>query len=654
MDLTEYLPMFLAESREHLQELNLAVVRVEEVPDDSETVGDIFRIAHSLKGMSATMGFERIAALTHAMEDVFELLRQRRGGLELEAVNVLLECLDALSDAFEAIDTEGVERLDEAPLVVRLKALIRDRASSDAAEEAAPALEAVHARADGRRVVHCVVTLDDGVLMPAVRAYMAIAALSDHGEILASVPTEEGVEQFTGRTIEVWIASDHESDVLSACATAVPDVVGVTVTDAINTPAAEEAAAPEAEPDPAAADAPAQRKTAATSTVRVDAERLDQLMHLMGELVIHRTHAESLALHTAVPGLHQAMQDLTRSSQALQTMVMQIRMIPVEAVFLRFPRLVRDLSAKLGKKVDLQLSGSDTELDRTVVDALGDPLVHLVRNSLDHGLESAEEREAAGKPATGALEISARHAGGSVLISVRDDGRGIDPLHVARKAAERGLISEDAIPSVDMQRAVELLFTAGFSTAEVMSDVSGRGIGMDAVRTTIRELGGEVLMQSEPGKGTTAQIRLPLTLAIMSALLIESCGLPFAVQLDRVERTLRLQDYPVRSVAGKRMLVLRDGVLPILDLAESLGHGKAADASHAVVVRGADHRLALAVEHLVGQRELVTRPLPPEVSGGSALSGGAVLSNGQIALIVDCDALTQTANENAVPALAAA
>jgi two-component system chemotaxis sensor kinase CheA len=663
MDLTEYLPMFLAESREHLQELNLAVVRVEEVPDDSETVGDIFRIAHSLKGMSATMGFERIAALTHAMEDVFELLRQRRGGLELEAVNVLLECLDALSDAFEAIDTEGVERLDEAPLVVRLKALIRDHASSDAAEDAVPVLDVLQARADGRQVLHCVVTLDDAVLMPAVRAYMAIAALSDHGEILASVPTEDGVEQFSGRTIEVWIASDHESDVLSASAAAVPDVAEVTVTDATGAPDAEEASAPDVEdasaafvePDAAAAaEAPAQRKTAATSTVRVDAERLDQLMHLMGELVIHRTHAESLALHAAVPGLHQAMQDLTRSSQALQTMVMQIRMIPVEAVFLRFPRLVRDLSAKLGKKVDLQLSGSDTELDRTVVDALGDPLVHLVRNSLDHGLESAEDREAAGKPATGTLEISARHAGGSVLISVRDDGRGIDPAHVARKAAERGLISEDAIPGVDMQRAVELLFTAGFSTAEVMSDVSGRGVGMDAVRTTIRELGGEVLMQSEPGKGTTAQIRLPLTLAIMSALLVESCGLPFAVQLDRVERTLRLQDYPVRSVAGKRMLVLRDGVLPILDLAESLGHGKAADATHAVVVRGADHRLALAVEHLVGQRELVTRPLPPEVSGGSALSGGAVLSNGQIALIVDCDAVTQAAKENAAPALAAA
>jgi len=341
------------------------------------------------------------------------------------------------------------------------------------------------------------------------------------------------------------------------------------------------------------------------------------------------------------------MQDLTRSSQALQAMVMQIRMIPVEAVFLRFPRLVRDLSAKLGKKVDLQLSGQDTELDRTVVDMLGDPLVHLVRNSLDHGFEPEADRVAAGKPATGTLKISARHAGGSVLITVRDDGRGIDPAKVARKAAERGLITEEAVATIDLPRAVELLFAPGFSTAEQMSDVSGRGVGMDAVRTTIRELGGEVVMQSELGIGTTSQIRLPLTLAIMAALLVESSGLPFAVQLDRVERTLRLEDYPVRSVAGRRMLVLRDGVLPIVDLAEALGHGKAAHASHAVVVRGSDQRLALAVEQLVGQRELVTRPLPQEIGGGSALSGGAVLSNGQIALIVDCDALTTAANEDA-------
>jgi two-component system chemotaxis sensor kinase CheA len=314
---------------------------------------------------------------------------------------------------------------------------------------------------------------------------------------------------------------------------------------------------------------------------------------------------------------------------------------------------VRDLSSKLDKKVELQLTGADTELDRTVVDALGDPLVHLVRNSLDHGLEPVEEREAVGKPPIGTLEISARHAGGSVLITVRDDGRGIDPARVARKAAERGLIPSEAIDSIDLPHAVELLFAPGFSTAEEMSDVSGRGVGMDAVRSTIRELGGEVVMRSELGVGTSTEIRLPLTLAIVTTLVVESRGAPFAIQLDRVERTLKLEDYPARAVAGQRMLVLRDGVLPILDLAGTLGYGDSPDASYAVVVRGLDQRLVLAVDYLVGQRELVTRPLPDGVGARSALSGGAVLSNGQIALIVDCDALTGAVSDAATVANAA-
>jgi two-component system, chemotaxis family, sensor kinase CheA len=306
---------------------------------------------------------------------------------------------------------------------------------------------------------------------------------------------------------------------------------------------------------------------------------------------------------------------------------------------MRFPRLVRDLSTKLGKQVDLQLVGKETELDRTVVDALGDPLVHLVRNSLDHGLEPAAERTAAGKPETGVLEISARHAGGNVVIEVRDDGRGIDPQKVARIAAKKGLIPADTVDSVDAARAVELLFAPGFSTAEVTSDISGRGVGMDAVRTTIRELGGDVVMVSEPGKGTTSQIRLPLTLAIMAALLVEADGRPFAIPLDRIERTVRLADHTVRSVAGSKMLVMGDGVLPIVDAGVRFGGPPAPDADHAVIVGGATGRLALTVSKLVGQRELVTRPLPPEVSDGAALSGAAVMSDGQIALIVDCDAV---------------
>ena len=402
------------------------------------------------------------------------------------------------------------------------------------------------------------------------------------------------------------------------------------------------AAEPEAAADPAAQAqaAPQARKTSAT--VRVDALRLDQLMHFMGELVVHRTRVESLAAGSSVEGLAEAVGDLTRSSQALQALVMQVRMIEVDAVFMRFPRLVRDLSAKMGKQVDLILTGRDTELDRTVVDALGDPLVHLVRNSLDHALETPAEREAAGKPATGVLELSARQAGGNVIITVRDDGRGIDPDRVARKAVERGLIAPDEAAAVDMPRAIELLFAAGFSTAEQTSDISGRGVGMDAVRSTLRGLGGNVVMTSEPGVGTTVQVRLPLTLAIMPALLVESQTVPFAIPLERVERTVNLAEQTVRSVTGQRMLVLSDGVLPLIDLAEALGYEPAPEAAFVVIARGAEQRMALVVERLVGQHELVTRPLPAEAGSQSCLSGGAVLSDGTISLIVDCDALAET------------
>jgi two-component system, chemotaxis family, sensor kinase CheA len=613
----EYLPMFLAEGREHLQQLNLAVVRIEERPDDRETVDEIFRIAHSLKGMSATMGFAGMAALTHEMEDVFELLRQRRGGLERQAVDVLLECLDALSAAVDAIEAAGDERIEPAPLIGRLRGLVRERTPEQEVDRAA---------------VHVRVVLAEDVQMPSARAYMVLAALAELGETVACSPTPDDVGDFSGREIDAWIVSERPDSALVEAAGSVPEVADVQVI-----PEAVASVEPSPDKPAAAAASPAPHK--GSSTVRVDAERLDQLMHFMGELVLHRTQVEALAARADVPGLSQAMQNLTRSSHALQSMVMQVRMIPVEAVFLRFPRLVRDLQGKLGKQVELELVGKETELDRTVVDALGDPLVHLVRNALDHGLETPAEREAAGKPPTGTLQIAARHAGGNVVIEVSDDGRGIDAERVARKAAARGLIADDAVEGMDVARAVELLFHPGFSTADVTSDISGRGVGMDAVRTTIRELGGEVLMTSEPGQGTTAQIRLPLTLAIMAALLVEADGRPFAIPLDRIERTVRLADHAVRSVAGSRMLVMRDGVLPIVDAAERFGGTPRPDADYAVVVRGTHGSLALTVTTLEGQRELVTRPLPPEVAENSALSGAAVMSDGQIALIVDCDAL---------------
>ncbi|UTI64674.1 chemotaxis protein CheA [Paraconexibacter antarcticus] len=661
MDTSEYMPMFLAECREHLQELNLTVVRLEESPDDRATLDEIFRAAHSLKGMSATMGFDGIARLTHQMEDVFELLRQRTTAIPVAVVDVVLECLDALGAAIDTIDADGVETIEPDPLIERLQTLVRaqDHADAEAADTVEhhpggvvllPELE------DGERLVEVDVTLAEDVMMPAVRAYMVLAALREHGTVVASVPAEEELDGFSGKNLTVTLVASTEDHELGEAVRAVDDVGAVTVMDAAQAQAAREAESAAkvtplptaAGPAPATAGANAAAAGGkAASTVRVDAERLDQLMHYMGELVVQRTLVESLAAQAGVPGLAQAVQELTRSSHALQSMVMQIRMIPVEAVFLRFPRLVRDVSSKLGKQVDLQIIGQDTELDRTVVDALGDPLVHLVRNSLDHGLESPADRVAAGKEATGTLQIAARHGGGSIIISVRDDGRGVDPVRVAERALSRGLITAEQAALLDVEGAVELLFAPGFSTAETVGDLSGRGVGMDAVRTKIRALGGEVLVTSTPGEGTVAEIRLPLTLAIMSALLVEADGDPYGIALNRVQRTMRISDQTIRSVAGAPMLMLDDEAIPVLPAADAFGHPVDDPArprhedTHIVLVHVGGRLVALSCSKLIGQRELVTRPLPPEVHSGAAVSGAAVLSNGSIVLLADCDALRE-------------
>ena len=636
MDTSQYTQMFLAECREHLQELNLAVVRIEERPDDSATVDGIFRIAHSLKGMSATMGFQGMAALTHEMEDVFELLRKRNDGLSRDAVDVLLECLDALSAAIDGIEAGGAEQLEPAALVERLRGLVRERTPDQAVarrggEAASVTPEPVAgAMAAGQAVLHARATLDGQTLMPAVRAYMVLAAAADLGTIVASAPEAEDIEAFDGRVIDVWVAAEVETEALQAALAAVPDVATVEVDDDRPTEEAAPKLAAVATLDP----------SRAASTIRVDAERLDQLMHLMGELVVQRTRVEALAAEAEVPGLSHAMQELTRCSQALQAIVMQVRMIPVEAVFLRLPRLVRDLSSKLGKQVELELVGQDTELDRTAVDALGDPLVHLVRNALDHGFETPAEREAAGKPATGTLRISARHAGGNVVISVADDGRGVDPAAVAATAVRRGLLTPEQAEALEPARAIDLLFAPGFTTRDAASDISGRGVGMDAVRAKVREIGGEVWMTSEPGRGTSAQIRLPLTLAIMPALLVQAGGRTYGIALDRIDRSVMLAEHPVRSAAGQRMLVVGDAVMPLRDAATALGHPADEDCEFAVIVHGHERKVALAVSALVGQHELVTRPLPPDVADLAPVSGAAVLPDGDIALLVDCDALT--------------
>lgn len=685
MDVGDYLPMFLAEAREHLQELNLAIVELERGEGGSETLEGIFRAAHSLKGMSAAMGYDGIAGLTHAMEDVMQPLRGSAGAVHPTLVDALLAGLDAIDGAIERIEAGEDEALDPEPVVALLRAAptetdaeapVADAAApteadadaivdapQDVVAEAPPELpDAVAVAAAGRPVVHVLVRLDEGVTMPAVRAYMVLAACAEHGDVLGSAPAGDAVDGFDGHEVEAWLAGDAGSDLagIERALGTVGDVSGVTarmLNAAPAVPAAPESPAPAA-PEapvaaapatPAAAPAPkAAAKPAAgkadhgrkAASVRVDADRLDSLMHRMGELVVHRTRVEALAQKVDHPELRAALQDLQRSSHALQTMVMQVRMVPVEAVLVRFPRLVRDLGSKLGKKAELHLVGQDTELDRTLVDALGDPLVHLVRNALDHGLESPEDRRAAGKPEVGTVTIAARQTGGQILIEVQDDGRGVDPKKVARIAVERGILDAQTAAELSDEAAIELLFAPGFSTAKTATDVSGRGVGMDAVRAAVAELGGDVTVRSVLGQGTTHRLRLPLTLAITAALLVEVADEPFAVPLDRVERIVRLEDDMVASVAGSQVLLMADDSLPLINGPRALKTRPTDEAPYALVLRGRDGSVAISVTGLLGQHELVTRPMPAAAARDTPVAGGAVLADGQIALIVDVDALS--------------
>jgi two-component system chemotaxis sensor kinase CheA len=425
-------------------------VQLEEDPGDRPTLDAVFRVAHSLKGMAGTMGFAEMARLTHQMEDVLELLRQRDSGLPEQATDVLLACLDQLTEAVDSIESDGDEGFDPRELVERLAVLVRDR--DEPRENAAPPVFSAPPSGGVR------VTLGPATMMPSVRAFQVLTVLEETCEVRSSTPSLENVETFSGTEIIADVICSTPDD-LALALRRVTDVADVSVSDtAAPAPAEPEQAAQLKVVEPKERNVlDHERSTAkASPTVRVDADRLDQLMHLLGEAQVKRTRVESLVAGLEIPELQESMNDLKGTSRELQQMVMRVRMISVDAVFVRFPRLVRDVSSKLGKSVELTIAGQDTELDRTVVDAIGDPLVHLIRNALDHGIESPEERIAAGKPEAGHLQISARHAGGSIVISVVDDGRGVQPEAIASRAVERGLIAPHELSTIDLPAAIEL------------------------------------------------------------------------------------------------------------------------------------------------------------------------------------------------------
>lgn len=528
-DNSEYVELFLAEARENLETLSNAIVALEADPADAANLDAVFRVAHSVKGMAATMGYEQVASLTHAMEDVFAALRERSGGIARETIDLLFECMDMLGAMVDEVAENGESTSEPVALEARLHALLETDEAADASPAAAPRHDAVES---------------------------------------------------------------------------------------------------------------AVREAQSRATVRVEAERLDTLLHMIGELVVRRSAVEQLAEESADARLLAAVGEMTRASQQVQDMVMRVRMVPIDTAFARLPRLVRDLSNQLKKQVELEVTGRDTELDRTAVDALVEPLMHIVRNAIDHGIEKPSVRKKAKKDPAGQLRIDARHEGGEVVIAISDDGAGIDAGAVAERARKLEMVDADV--ELDHEQAIELLFLPGFSTRGDVTDVSGRGVGMDAVRTAVRGFGGDVTVHSVPGQGTTTQMRMPLTLAILPALVVRSAGDPYALQLDRVDRTFKLEDVNLTTTMGRPVAVFDEGAMPVLNLAEAFNREIAGGAGQFMVtVRSADRQLALVVDEMIGRRELVTRPVPERVRKDSPVSGGAVLASGEIAFIVDCEELVR-------------
>lgn len=655
LDMNQYLGAFLDEADEQLQSLNELLLALEKSPDDGETIKEIFRIAHTLKGMSATMGFEGMAHLTHAMEDHLDVVRRGEAALSQEGVNLLFLCLDALSSMTEAIRHDGREPAsDVTALIDRLHEQKADEGAGEGeADVAAPELTAlesewvVEARRRGMAVYELAVTLSSDCSMKAARAYMVVTRLTEQGEIIKTFPPVEDLEkELFDRTFWVYFASHDEEEEIRREVLQVSEVESVTVKalSSDEEPEDQEEAVTAME-DKGAGNAPAaERKDAAqdtrklSRTVRVDIGRLDKLMNLVGELVIGRARIERLAQEARIKAFEEPLAQLGRISGDIQELVTKLRMVPVSFVFDRFPRLVRDLSKSLGKEIRLELEGKETELDRNLIDEIGDPMVHLIRNCIDHGIERPEERLRAGKTKEGVVTIASYQEGNSVIIEVRDDGKGIDPERVRRKAVERGIVSREEAQLLGDDDLVRLVLLPGFSTAEEVTDLSGRGVGMDAVKNKVESLGGQFQVESKFGKGTRVVIRLPLTLAIVVALLIRVGDETYAISLENVEETLLVAKKEVRTVHGSPVTTVRGEILSLCDLAGILGtpvERGDVDEYPVVVVRNGNSRVGFIVDELIGQQEIVIKPLGRLFSKVKGVAGATILGDGNVALILE-------------------
>ena len=687
METNQYMEMFLDESREHLQSLNDGLLSLENDPEDLSVLNEIFRNAHTLKGMSATMGFTKTAELTHDMENLLDMLRKEQLKVSEEIIDVIFKCVDALQEMIENIGNgDGEDAVDVSELVRMVNAIAKGEPIAQAEAEAAGTAASATAAAGTQAPEGCELNDTDLMvireaknsglipywvhveiaatcLLKSARSYMVMNVLDELGDVIKSVPPAQDLEQEKfDRSFDVCLVTDADAKKIEDGVSSISEITAVKATEIVleeKKPEPVKEAAPAAKAEPAAAPAkPAATKPAAKAksndkhdkkahvggqSVRVDIEKLDTLMNLVGELVTNKVRLEQIGMTHRLTELTETLEQMDRVTTDLQSVVMKVRMVPVSQVFNRFPRMVRDLAKELNKDINLTIEGEDTELDRTVIDEIGDPLMHLLRNSLDHGVEHPDEREAKGKPRTGEVGLIARHEGNNVVIMVTDDGSGINADKIRNKAVEKGMISRedaDALPDAD---AVRLIFLPGFSTAETITDVSGRGVGMDVVRSKIEALGGHVDVETKIDEGSVFKIKLPLTLAIIQAMLVKVQDEMYAIPLGSIDSTLNITPDDIKTVQNKEVIVLRGQIIPIARLNEVLsvpqGQSNEDDDIFVVVVHVGDHKIGIVVDNLIGQQEIVIKTLGKLLSGLKMLAGATVLGDGHVAMILDVSAL---------------
>ena len=685
MGVNQYLEMFIDESKEHLQACSEHLLELEKNPEDLAIVGEIFRSAHTLKGMSATMGFEDLADLTHKMENVLDAIRNEKIKVTPEILDVVFESVDHLEEMVQDIANGGDGKRDVQSTVELLKRIESGETPSEVAatsvvapvsdEQAASTstTELVLTYDDfektvlhqsfeqGYKAYEISVALREDCLLKAARVFMVFEILEKNGDVIKSSPTVDKLEeeQFDSQFYVAYISKETAEDLqkkllkvsevekveVSEIATAV--FQGVNGQEQATTP---EQTAPvqEAEQQVKATD----KKSAtinktnvltASKTIRVNIERLDVLMNLFEELVIDRGRLLSIAAEVNHSELSETVERMSRTMGDLQNIILTMRMVPVETVFNRFPKMVRQLSRDLNKKINLEIIGAETELDRTVIDEIGDPLVHLIRNSLDHGIENPEIRRQKGKPEEGTVQLRAYHSGNYVFIEIEDDGAGINRDKVLAKAIQKGVVSSEVANSLSDKQINELILASGFSTADVISDVSGRGVGLDVVKTTIESLGGNISIESTQNVGSVFSIQLPLTLSIISVMLVEIEKEIYAIPLSSIIETSIIRNSDILNAHNQKVIDFRGKVVPLVFLEEVFEVPRTElkdDEFHSVVIVRKGEKLAgLVVDSFIGQQEIVLKSLGNYLTNIFAISGATILGNGKVALIVDCNAL---------------